>query len=41
MEFMATSEGLALAEAFMSTPNMKLRRRIVDLVEEMVGGRLH
>jgi transcriptional regulator with XRE-family HTH domain len=41
MEFMATSEGLALAEAFMSTPNMKLRRRIVDLVKEMVGGKLH
>ena len=41
MEFMATPEGLALAEAFMSTANMKLRRRIVDLVKEMVGGKLH
>jgi transcriptional regulator with XRE-family HTH domain len=41
MHFIATSEGLALAKAFMSTPNIKLRRRIVDLVEEIVGENLH
>jgi transcriptional regulator with XRE-family HTH domain len=41
MDFMATSEGLALAKAFMRITNMKVRRRIVDLVEEIVGGRLH
>jgi transcriptional regulator with XRE-family HTH domain len=40
MDFMATSEGLALAKAFMRITNMKVRRRIVDLVEEIVGGKL-
>jgi transcriptional regulator with XRE-family HTH domain len=40
MDFMATSEGLALAKAFMRINNMKVRRRIVDLVEEIVGGKL-
>jgi hypothetical protein len=34
---MATSEGLALASAFMRIANMKVRRRVVDLVEEIVG----
>jgi hypothetical protein len=38
---MATSEGLALAGAFMSITNKQMRRRIVDLVEEIVGGKLH
>jgi transcriptional regulator with XRE-family HTH domain len=37
MDLMSTSEGLALAKAFMRIANMKLRRRIVDLVEEIVG----
>jgi transcriptional regulator with XRE-family HTH domain len=35
-DFMATSEGLALAKAFMKVSDPKLRRRIVDLVEAMV-----
>jgi transcriptional regulator with XRE-family HTH domain len=37
MDLMSTSEGLALAKAFMRIANMKLRRRVVDLVEEIVG----
>jgi transcriptional regulator with XRE-family HTH domain len=37
MDFMATSEGLALAKTFTRITNMKVRRRIVDLVEEIVG----
>src|SRR5262245_12027963 len=37
-EFLATSDGLALVKAFVRIPNAKLRRRIVDLVEEMAGG---
>jgi transcriptional regulator with XRE-family HTH domain len=32
---LSTSEGLALARAFMRISNVRLRRRIVDLVEEM------
>jgi hypothetical protein len=36
---MSTSEGLALAKAFMRITNRQIRRRIVDLVEEIVGGR--
>jgi hypothetical protein len=39
MDFMATSEGLALAKTFMRIGNKQVRRRIVDLVEEIV--RLH
>ena len=35
---LSTSDGLALARAFMRIENSKLRRRIVDLVEEMAGG---
>lgn len=35
-DFMATSEGLSLAKAFMKVSDPKLRRRIVDLVEAMV-----
>jgi len=40
MEFMSTKEGLALAEAFMRIGNVQVRRRIVDLVEEIVGREL-
>jgi transcriptional regulator with XRE-family HTH domain len=36
-DFLATSEGLALTKAFMKVNDPKLRRRIVDLVEAMVG----
>jgi transcriptional regulator with XRE-family HTH domain len=36
-DFLATSDGLALTEAFMRIKNSKLRRCIVDLVEQMVG----
>ena len=35
-EFLATSEGLALTKAFMRIKDSKLRRRIVDLVEQIV-----
>ena len=41
MDSMSTSEGLALAKAFMRIPNMKVRRRIVYLVEGLLGGKLH
>ena len=34
---LATSEGLSLVRAFSRIENSKLRRRIVDLVEEMVS----
>jgi transcriptional regulator with XRE-family HTH domain len=37
MDFMATSEGLALAKAVMKIRSMPLRRRIVELVEGIVG----
>ena len=37
-DFLATSEGLALTKAFMKIKVPKLRRRIVDLVEEMAAG---
>jgi transcriptional regulator with XRE-family HTH domain len=36
-DFLATSDGLALTKAFMRIKNPKLRRRIVDLVEQMAG----
>ena len=36
-EFLATSEGLALTKAFMRIKSSKLRRRIVDLVEQIAG----
>ena len=36
-DFLATSEGLALTKAFMKIKVPKLRRRIVDLVEEIAG----
>src|SRR5262249_55240797 len=36
-DFLATSEGLALTKAFTRIKEPKLRRRIVDLVEEIAG----
>jgi transcriptional regulator with XRE-family HTH domain len=36
-DFLATSEGLSLTKAFMQIKEPKLRRRIVDLVEEIAG----
>jgi transcriptional regulator with XRE-family HTH domain len=36
-EFLATSEGLSLTRAFTRIKEPKLRRRIVDLVEEIAG----
>ena len=38
-DFLATSDGLALTKAFMRIKDGKLRRRIVDLVEEIAGGK--
>src|SRR5947209_2882021 len=35
--FLATSDGLALVKAFMRIDNPKLRRRVVELVQEMGG----
>ncbi len=37
-DFLATREGLALTKAFMRIKKPKLRRIIVDLVEEIAGG---
>jgi transcriptional regulator with XRE-family HTH domain len=37
-EFLATSDGLALIKAFMEIRDAKLRRRIVDLVEQIASG---
>lgn len=34
-DFLATSDGLALTKAFMRIKNNKVRRRIVDLVEQL------
>jgi transcriptional regulator with XRE-family HTH domain len=36
-EFLAAADGLALTKAFMEIKEAKLRRRIVDLVEEIAG----
>jgi DNA-binding XRE family transcriptional regulator len=36
-EFLATSDGLALTKAFMRIKEPKLRRRIVDLVQQIAG----
>ncbi len=38
-DFLATSEGLALTKAFSRIKDVKLRRRIVDLVEEIASER--
>ena len=35
--FLATSDGLSLTKSFMKIKNSKLRRRIVDLVEQIAG----
>lgn len=40
-DFLATSDGLALTKAFMRISNSKLRRRIVDLVEQIAGSDKH
>jgi hypothetical protein len=40
-DFLATSDGLALTKAFMRIEDSKLRRRIVDLVEQIAGGDKH
>jgi len=37
-DFLATSDGLALTKAFMRIGDSKLRRRIVDLVEQIAVG---
>jgi transcriptional regulator with XRE-family HTH domain len=37
-DFLATSDGLALTRAFMRIDDPKLRRKIVELVEQMAGG---
>jgi transcriptional regulator with XRE-family HTH domain len=36
-DFLATSDGLSLTKAFMRIKDAKLRRRIVDLVEQIAG----
>jgi transcriptional regulator with XRE-family HTH domain len=36
-DFLATSDGLSLTKAFMRIKSSKLRRRIVDLVEQIAG----
>ena len=36
-DFLATSDGLALTKAFMGIKDAKLRRRIVDLVEQIAS----
>lgn len=36
-DFLATPDGLALTKAFMRIKDAKLRRRIVDLVQQMTG----
>jgi transcriptional regulator with XRE-family HTH domain len=37
-DFLATSDGLALTKAFMQIKDANLRRRIVNLVQEITGG---
>jgi transcriptional regulator with XRE-family HTH domain len=36
-DFLATSDGLSLTKSFMRIKDQKLRRRIVDLVEQIAG----
>ena len=36
-EFLATNDGLTLTKAFMRIKDISLRRRIVELVEELAG----
>jgi transcriptional regulator with XRE-family HTH domain len=40
-DFLATSDGLALTKAFMRITDSKLRRRIVDLVEQISTSEKH
>src|ERR1700756_5241183 len=40
-DFLATSDGLALTKAFMRIADAKLRRRIVDLVEQIAASEKH
>jgi transcriptional regulator with XRE-family HTH domain len=40
-DFLATPDGLALTKAFMKIKDSKLRRRIVDLVEQIAGSDKH
>jgi transcriptional regulator with XRE-family HTH domain len=40
-DFLATSDGLALTKAFMRIDDSKLRRRIVDLVEQIASRDKH
>ena len=40
-DFLATPDGLALTKAFMKIKDSKLRRRIVDLVEQITGSDKH
>jgi transcriptional regulator with XRE-family HTH domain len=40
-DFLATSDGLALTKAFMRISDAKLRRRIVDLVEQIAVSDKH
>ena len=40
-DFLATSDGLALTKAFMRIADSKLRRRIVDLVEQIAVNEKH
>jgi transcriptional regulator with XRE-family HTH domain len=40
-DFLATSDGLALTKAFMRIGDSKLRRRIVDLVEQIASNEKH
>jgi transcriptional regulator with XRE-family HTH domain len=40
-DFLATSDGLALTKAFMRIADSKLRRRIVDLVEQIATSEKH
>jgi transcriptional regulator with XRE-family HTH domain len=37
-DFLATSDGLALTKAFMRIKDAKLRRSIVELVQQIAGG---
>jgi hypothetical protein len=40
-DFLATPDGLALTKAFMRIKRQRLRRHIVDLVEEIAGDELN
>jgi transcriptional regulator with XRE-family HTH domain len=40
-DFLATPDGLALIKAFVKIKDSKLRRRIVDLVEQITGSDKH